>query len=148
MKRTLAVVALLLAIGSAWALTRRWTQSQILTAAAPTATCTGASTSAACGLDIGGFRGFRVCVDSITDAHLVGGTVVIWYYDYDIPGWARNPLLDYTLTGGTKRECTPDYRVSVAKGRVLANLSAVTVLGDDAGTGGTTATVSAIGFYP
>lgn len=148
MKRALAVLSLLCLVGSAWALSRRWTQSQALTATAPSVTCTGSSTSAACGLDIGTFRGFRVCVESAATATLTGGSVAIWYYDYDIAGWARNPLLDYTITGGQQRECTPDYRISVPRGRVLPNTSSVTVLGVDGGTGGSSVTVSAVGFYP
>lgn len=147
MRKMLALVLLLGMVGPAWALSRRWSQSQTLTQAAPSATCTGASTSATCGLDLATLKGYRVCVQVAIPASQTlsgAGSLQAYYYDYDLAAWARSDTsLDFTVSAsGVAQACSPDYAVLAQKGRVYYAATGVTV------SAGTTVTVSVVGTFP
>lgn len=153
MRKTLAVLLLLVLASTAWALTRRWSRVQLTTSSAPTGTCTGSSTTAACGLDIGTFRGYRVCVQTVSPTGQVllgGGTAQAYYYDYDLATWSRSDTgLDFTVAAvGVSTACSQDYRVSVPQGRVYYAANAVTTSLTDGGAADGGVTVTVTGFYP
>lgn len=111
------------------AMTRKWSESQALTRAAPTLTTEG--------LDLSDIAGFRVTVCAASGQTLAGaGALQAYVYDNDLALWTRNPSLDITIsTAGARCLTFADIQTVVATGRGLFAATGVTV------SGGTTVTV-------
>src|SRR4051794_7938534 len=107
MRRTLAVIALLLNPLIAWSAPRLseglevWSETQILTRAAP-------STSSTDGKDLTHALKYRLSVCAASGQTLTGGTIQ-WDVQDATGLWATNYDLTLTITGGTRCQAWPGY---------------------------------------
>lgn len=139
MKKLLAIVGLalvapaLVLAQNTPATTRRFSESQALTRAAPSA--------ASDGMVLGSVIGYRVTVCAEATRTLSGGgNLRAWYYDADSALWMRNPSLDIAVSASSVRcMVAPDVVTQVStflSDRVLYAADSVTV------SAGTTVTVT------
>lgn len=119
--------------------TRRWSEPQSLTRAAPTASCL--ATSNPEGMDSLSVRAIRVMLEAPSGQTLTGGTLLAWHYDYVAAAWFRNPANDLTVTSGLAKQVWEDLPVYVRTGCVLYSASSVTLSG-----AGTAVTVRITGW--
>lgn len=117
--------------------TRRWSEVQSTTRAAPTVSCLDAVPE---GMDLRGVRGYRLMIEADTGQTLSGsGNLRAYYYDFGVGAWLRTPALDIAVTlSSTRRQGYADIIVPVRSGCVLYAADTVGVSG-----GGVTVRVTA-----
>lgn len=109
---------------------RRWSESQILTRAAPTLVTEG--------MELRDIVAIRVAIDAGSGQTLSGaGSLLCYLWDNDDARWKRCPDLDLSVTSSGIRDMVfGEQDVPVGSGRILFATSGVTV------SAGTTATPS------
>lgn len=130
MRKFLLVVALLslpiVALGQMYG---SWSESQILTRAAPTLTTEGIS--------LAGVSSYRVLVSAQAAATVTGGALTCYYFSAVTSRWGPCATsLNWTPATGGRDAVSADFSVGVPAGRVLYATNAVTV------SAGTTVTVA------
>jgi hypothetical protein len=106
---------------------RRFTESQSLTRAAPTAACDAAVSPEGMLLDT--VRATRIMLEAPSGQTLTGGTLRAYYYDWSRAAWFRNAAGDLTVTSGLARQVWNDVPVYVRTGCVLYAADSVTLSG-------------------
>ena len=111
-------------------------ESQILTRAAPTLSTEGQL--------VEDFSALTLCVQAEIGQTLTSGSMACWMYDKTLAVWLRMPAMDQTIsTAGFRNYAFASAWVIAPRyARILFAASGVVV------SGGTTVTVSQLGFVP